>query len=99
MRTLNRGYRGKDRTTDVLSFPFREGPFPDAAGRALGDLVLSWPVAERQAREAKEPLVREIDRLLVHGVLHLIGYDHERSGAEERRMRRREAAVLRRLER
>jgi probable rRNA maturation factor len=90
MRTLNRRYRGKDRTTDVLSFPLREGGFPRVQHHLLGDIVISIPAAARQAKAAGETLLDEIDRLLVHGFLHLLGYDHERGGAEARRMEARE---------
>ncbi len=86
MRTLNRRYRGKDRTTDVLSFPLREGSFSRIQPQVLGDIVLSLPTAARQAKAAGEPYYSEIERLLVHGYLHLLGYDHERSRAEARRM-------------
>ena len=86
MRTLNRRYRGKDRTTDVLSFPLREGKFSGVQHHLLGDIVISVPAAARQAKAAGETLLEEIDRLLVHGFLHLLGYDHERDGAEARRM-------------
>jgi probable rRNA maturation factor len=90
MRSLNRRYRGKDRTTDVLSFSLREGQGAVASHRLLGDIVISVPAARRQAREARHSLRAEVDRLLVHGLLHLLGYDHERGKAEERRMRARE---------
>lgn len=75
MRSLNRKYRRKDRSTDVLSFPA-------GAGGLLGDIVVSIPYAERQARRRAEPVAREVDRLLVHGFLHLLGYDHEVDGGE-----------------
>jgi rRNA maturation RNase YbeY len=94
MRTLNRQYRGKDRTTDVLSFALREGPFADLQPEFLGDIVISVPVAAKQAREAGHSLAREIELLLVHGLLHLLGYDHERSLAEARRMRRKERLLV-----
>jgi len=74
MRTLNRRYRRKDRSTDVLAFP---ADVAAAGGPLLGDIVVSVPYAARQARRRGEPLSREIDRLLVHGFLHLLGYDHE----------------------
>jgi probable rRNA maturation factor len=63
----------------------------------LGDVVISVPTARRQAKEGGRSLSEELAWLLVHGVLHLCGYDHERSGAEARRMKRREQAVLRAL--
>ena len=90
MRTLNRRYRGKDRTTDVLSFPLREGKFSRVQPHLLGDIVISVPAAARQAKAAGETLLNEIDRLLVHGFLHLLGYDHERGEVEARRMEARE---------
>jgi probable rRNA maturation factor len=97
MRTLNRRYRGMDRTTDVLSFSLREGAFSHVQPEVLGDIVIAVPTAARQAVEAGHTLGREIEVLLVHGLLHLLGYDHERSEAEERRMKRREVQFLKRL--
>ena len=93
MRRLNREYRKKDRTTDVLAFAMRESASPASA--LLGDVVISVPTARRQAKEGGRSLSEELAWLLVHGVLHLCGYDHERSDAEARRMKRREQAVLR----
>jgi len=88
MRALNRRYRGQDRPTDVLAFPTA-----DSESGFLGDIVISVPYAERQARRRREPGAREIDRLLVHGLLHLMGYDHETDDGEmdalEARIRRR----------
>jgi rRNA maturation RNase YbeY len=89
MQRLNREWRGRDRPTDVLSFSQREGPGPAPDG-VLGDVVISVDTARRQANERGEPVAREGERLLIHGLLHLLGYDHERSEAEARRMRRRE---------
>jgi rRNA maturation RNase YbeY len=96
MRKLNRDYRGKDRPTDVLAFAQREGAGGAPAG-LLGDVVVSVDTARRQAAERRATLSREAERLLVHGVLHLLGYDHERSAVEARRMQRRERALARRL--
>jgi rRNA maturation RNase YbeY len=97
MRRLNREYRKKDRTTDVLAFPMREALAPHAAGLAtnmLGDVVISVPQARRQAIEGGRLLDDEVVSLLVHGVLHLCGYDHERSEKEAVRMHRRERQLL-----
>jgi rRNA maturation RNase YbeY len=94
MRSLNRRYRRKDRTTDVLSFPFREGAYDGVQPDILGDIVISVPVSERQARQYGETNQRALDRLLVHGLLHLLGYDHERGAAEARRMEARERVLL-----
>jgi rRNA maturation RNase YbeY len=94
MRVLNRRWRARDRPTDVLSFAQHEGP-GGAPDDVLGDVVISVDTARRQAAERGSTLGREADRLLIHGLLHLLGYDHERSDAEARRMRRRERALAR----
>lgn len=99
MRTLNRRYRGKDRTTDVLSFPMRGGRDDRFPSRLLGDIVISIPAAARQAKEQGGSLRSEIDRLLVHGFLHLLGYAHERGGTEARRMEARERRLREMLKR
>lgn len=95
MHRLNRDYRGKDRTTDVLAFALREGEGTAVQEPGLlGDVVVSVPTAARQATERGHALDREIAELLVHGILHLLGYDHERSPAEARRMFREQRRVL-----
>lgn len=96
MRGLNREWRGVDRSTDVLAFSQTEGP-GGAPDGLLGDVVISVDTARRQAAERAAPLGAELDRLLVHGVLHLLGYDHERSPVEARRMQRRERLLARRI--
>ncbi|WP_455378372.1 rRNA maturation RNase YbeY [Petrachloros mirabilis] len=100
MRRLNRQYRRKDRTTDVLAFAMREAVVPRSARLAraqLGDIVISVPTAVRQAREGRRSPDAELTALLVHGILHLCGYDHERGRAEARRMQRREQTLLRKV--
>lgn len=92
MRRLNRVYRSKDQTTDVLAFPMREADNP--CSMLLGDVVISVPTALRHAREVGRSPDEELAALLVHGVLHLCGYDHERNKNEATRMRRRERAIL-----
>lgn len=92
MRKLNRTYRGKDRPTDVLAFPLHVPPIP-ADARSLGDVVISIDTAAGAAAEQGRPLAACLDDLVIHGVLHLLGYDHELSAAEERRMARRARAV------
>lgn len=74
---LNRDWRGKDRPTDVLSFAQREGDEADPDDDVLGDVIISVQTAARQAAERGHPLGHELRVLLVHGVLHLLGYDHE----------------------
>lgn len=85
LRALNRDFRGKDRPTDVLSFP--GGDTPD--GPHLGDLAVSVPTARRQAAEQGVPVERELKRLLLHGVLHCLGHDHESDGGAMERLERR----------
>jgi len=75
IRGLNREFRGIDKATDVLSFPGGEGPGP----KTIGDIAISIPYARRQAKKIGNSNERELLFLLVHGVLHLLGYDHERS--------------------
>jgi rRNA maturation RNase YbeY len=96
MHDLNRTWRGKDRPTDVLAFAQHEGAGRPPAG-LLGDVVISVDTARRQAAARRSSLGVEAERLLVHGLLHLLGYDHERSPAEARRMQRKERALLRAL--
>jgi probable rRNA maturation factor len=95
MRALNRAWRGRDRATDVLSFPSEpaESRRPKAESRVLGDIAISLDTARRQAREGGWPLATELRRLLAHGLLHCLGHDHERPD-EARRMARAERALL-----
>lgn len=73
---LNRDYRGKDRPTDVLSFSQREGDFAFMDDLLLGDVIISLETTIRQAEERGHSTERELTILLVHGILHLLGYDH-----------------------
>jgi len=76
---LNRDYRNVDRPTDVLAFPMLdEDEQPSELPRALGDVVISIETAARQARELRRELIDEVTTLLVHGLLHLLGHDHEK---------------------
>lgn len=97
MRALNHQWRGKDRATDVLSFPLREGRFLHIQPEMLGDIVICVPVAARQADETGHSLSAELERLLIHGLVHLLGYDHEQGPFEARRMERKERGLLKRL--
>lgn len=90
-RRLNREFRHKDYATNVLSFAY-EAP----RGGVNGDLVICAPVVAREAREQGKPVAAHHAHLLVHGLLHLGGYDHE-SEADARRMERRERAILAKL--
>ena len=91
LRVLNRIWRGKDRPTNVLSFP--SGAAGPDGRRALGDVILAFESVAREAEAAKKSLAHHLSHLVVHGVLHLIGYDHERP-AEARRMEGLEVRVL-----
>lgn len=94
IRRLNRDYRGRDTATNVLSFPATVRG--EVRPRPLGDVVICPAVLRREAREQGKRLRAHWAHLTVHGVLHLVGYDHEDED-DARRMERREIAVLRRL--
>jgi probable rRNA maturation factor len=98
IRELNRDHRGKDKPTDVLSFPMFEGGEAPQAGveRMLGDVVISVETARRQAAEYDATLQRELYRLLIHGLLHVMGHDHEeaRERAEMETQERRLADAI-----
>lgn len=91
MRRINREFAGSDRATDVLSFPVAPG-HPGAPGGILGDLVIATGVARRQARDAGHAYSTELRVLALHGLLHLLGYDHHgdagRMARVETRLRR-----------
>ena len=98
VRGLNLRFRGLDDPTDVLSFGLsmaEEAPFalPPEEAASLGEIVIAYPTALRQAEEAGRSVEAEVAHLLVHGLLHLLGYDHQRP-QDERAMRRREEEVL-----
>ncbi len=96
IRRLNREYAGEDEVTDVLSFSLREGEefavAPEAA-LGLGEVIIAYPMAERQAAAAGRPVREEVAHLLIHGILHLLGYDHA-APEEERLMRAKEEGLL-----
>lgn len=93
---LNARHRGRPRATDVLAFSLLEGAHADRRGALLGDVVIGIETAARQARARRRTLDDEVARLLVHGALHLIGYDHVRP-AQARAMRAQERRVWRAL--
>ena len=97
MAELNALHRGKRGPTDVLSYSLVEGAHTAFRGALLGDVVIDVEQAARQARRARRTLDAELAKLLVHGILHLVGHDHERAD-EARRMRREERRVLRMLD-
>lgn len=93
MRELNLMWRKKNGTTDVLSFPADQKAFEEHEGKTLGDVVISVEQAARQAREHGLGFDQEVSQLILHGILHLCGYDHEKDDGEmnklELRLRRR----------
>jgi len=97
IQVLNRDYRRKDKPTDVLAFAMREGEGQGAQGGAdelLGDVIISLETACRQAAERRRTPLDEVTFLLAHGLLHLVGYDHQ-DDAEEREMNRATRALVR----
>jgi probable rRNA maturation factor len=95
MRPLNAKYRKKNKTTDVLSFS--ADSLATAKRVLLGDVIISVEQARRQAKERNHSLKREMVILLIHGILHLLGYDHERSPRQAKIMADLEAKLLNRL--
>lgn len=91
---LNGAHRGKHRRTDVLSFSLLEGEHSEHRGVMLGDVVIGFETAARQARAAHRGFDDEVFRLLIHGTLHLLGWDHE-IDADERAMRAEERRLWR----
>ena len=93
MRNLNRNFRGINKSTDVLAFPMNTGKFANINPDLLGDIVISVPTARKYAEMNERSLERELSVLLIHGVLHLLGYDHE-TAKEEVAMRELESEFI-----
>lgn len=97
IQVLNRDYRNKDKPTDVLSFSQLEGNI-SIMPITLGDLVISAETAAKQAKKYNHSLLKEMTRLIIHGTLHLLGYDHEKvSKAKAQKMRRKERTLANQL--
>jgi probable rRNA maturation factor len=95
IRIINRDYLAKDRPTNVISFSLQEGDFGGVNPLALGDVIISADTAAREAEEGGMPFFERLSFLLLHGILHLTGYDHERSGeAEAARMQHKEQQLF-----
>lgn len=86
IKKLNSDYRDKDLATDVLAFPQDEDAINDNGGSLLGDVVVSVETSRRQAKEHCLSSDEELILLIIHGTLHLLGYDHERSAKDKRKM-------------
>jgi probable rRNA maturation factor len=80
VRTLNAAWRGKDRATNVLSFPAEAMPIPEGEPQPLGDIIMAHGVVAREAAEQGKPLRDHAAHLMIHGLLHLLGHDHEDDG-------------------
>ena len=98
IQELNRRWRNKDRPTDVLAFAQREGEKADPSDPVLGDVVISVEQAKKQAQAQGHSLEKELDLLLIHGILHLLGYEHEHGGRQAKKMREKEKELLAKLE-
>lgn len=99
IRRVNRDYLGKDRPTNVISFAMSEGEYGGINPEVLGDVIISADTAAREAQEGGIPFWSRLCFLLLHGILHITGYDHERSGEEEaRRMEAKEQELFALLE-
>ena len=98
MAELNLSYRNKQGPTNVLSFPMTEGMFSDITPNLLGDVVISVDTAEREAATAGITIEERLSQLLIHGILHLFGYDHELSEEAETEMASKSLELLRLIE-
>ncbi len=95
IRVLNREYLGRDKATNVISFAMQEGEFGAINPEVLGDVVISVDTAAREAEESGDTFLGRLYFLLMHGILHITGYDHERSGeAEAARMEAKEREIF-----
>ncbi len=95
--SLNKNYLNHTGPTNVISFPMQEGPFPEITPDVLGDVVISADTAHREAVDADMPMMSRIYQLLIHGILHLVGYDHVHSREEAIRMERKSEELYERI--
>lgn len=94
IKDLNRRYLKRNRPTNVISFPMREGEMSHLHPEVLGDIVVSLETAKREAEMMGIPFEKRLLMLLIHGLLHLLGYDHEGPREEARRMEKKERELL-----
>jgi probable rRNA maturation factor len=95
---LNRQYLNREGPTNVIAFSMRQGQFSDIAPGLLGDVVISADTAHREAQSAGISMQDRFDQLLIHGTLHLLGYDHENTEAQARKMEKKNNELLKLLE-
>ena len=98
IQQLNKRYRKIDKPTNVLAFPMQEGQFGNITPGLLGDIVISCETAQNEAKSANINLVERISQLLIHGILHLIGFDHEASESDAIKMEEKSLELLRQIE-
>lgn len=91
---LNRQYLNREGPTNVIAFAMQEGPFSEIAPALLGDVVISMETAHRQAQNAGLSMLDYFDQLLIHGILHLLGYDHENDKSEAHKMEQKTNQLL-----
>ncbi len=91
---LNQTYRGRTGPTNVLAFPMQEGAFANLNPQLMGDVVISVEACQREADTAGTSFEKRFTELLIHGILHLFGYDHEKSSTEAERMSRKSEALM-----
>lgn len=98
IQRLNKTYRGIDKPTNVLAFPMQEGQFADITPGLLGDVVISCETAQKEADDANITFLERMSQLLIHGILHLMGFDHETGPYDARIMETKALELLRNLE-
>jgi len=98
IQQLNKTYRGIDKPTNVLAFPMQEGQFADITPGLLGDVVISCETAQNEADDADITLLERMSQLLIHGILHLMGFDHETGPVNSQKMEEKSLELLRKLE-
>ena len=91
---LNQQYLNREGPTNVIAFPMQEGPFAEIAPDLLGDVVISVETAHRQAKNAGLSMLDYFDQLLIHGILHLLGYNHENDRSEAHKMEQKAKELL-----
>ena len=97
MAELNMAYLNHTGPTNVISFPMQEGQFSDITPELLGDVVISADTADREANEAGMEMTERFNQLLVHGILHLVGYDHVNSEAEAEVMQQKSNELMKQI--
>jgi probable rRNA maturation factor len=95
IKQLNKQYLGKDKATNVISFSLREGEYSNINPQILGDIIVSVETAQRDALYGKLTIAQEVDFLIIHGILHLLGYNHESTTKKEKnKMRQKEKELF-----